>query len=90
MELVIAVIICGITALFAASKGFNPALWFLAAGCIGWVVLALLPSANAKSLGEEEKARRKKLGDRVGFYTSAVAFLFLLLNIMSVIARQTI
>jgi hypothetical protein len=90
MGFIIAVVICAITALFADRKGFNPAYWFLAAGCIGWVVLALLPSANAQSLGAEEKVRRKRLGDRVGFYISAVAFVFILINIGSTIAMRTI
>jgi hypothetical protein len=90
MEIIIPVAMCAVTAVFAYFKGFNPALWFLAAGCIGWIPLALLPSANKKALTTGEKARRKKLGDRVGFYISAVPFAFLVIRIGGEIASRLV
>jgi hypothetical protein len=89
MEIMIAVAMCAMTAVVAWLKGFNPALWFFTAGCIGWIPLALLPSANKKSLTMDEKARRKRLGDRVGFYISAVVVAFMVINVGARIALQT-
>jgi ABC-type Mn2+/Zn2+ transport system permease subunit len=44
--LIILAIFGGINAFIANAKGFNPILWFFAAGLLGLIVVSVLPSAN--------------------------------------------
>ena len=55
-----------ITAVLARRKGYNPFLWFFAAGIIGLIVLAFLPFANKEDLPEEKKAQLTKQGNIIG------------------------
>jgi MFS family permease len=87
MQIVLFLVFGTINALIASKKGFNPFIWFFAAGLLGLIVLAFLPSANAvlaenKELYEE----RKKAGNRAGIIIlciAAVLGLFLFLWIQS-------
>lgn len=81
MEIWILIAFGLITALLAGRKGYNPALWFCAAGIIGLIVLAFLPFVNKKSpLPGPVLAQRKKSGNLIGGVLSAVAIVLLLIN----------
>lgn len=78
MGIVIAVVFCVITALLAGRKGYNPALWLLAAGAIGLIILAFLPFVNEKSqLTETERDAKKKTGNLIGGVISAIALVMI-------------
>ena len=82
MEIALLVVVGLITAALAARKGYNPALWFLAAGVIGLVILAFLPFVNEK--GEhpvEQRAAKKRTGDITGGVISGFALLVLLASL---------
>jgi hypothetical protein len=55
MEIIVAAIMCVLIAVLPTHKGYNPALWFLAARFISLIVLALVASARKESLPAEEK-----------------------------------
>jgi hypothetical protein len=61
--------------ILARSKGYNPWLWFCAAGLLGLIVLAVLPDLTKEGLNEEEKSAKKKTGDILGAVVSALAVL---------------
>ncbi len=54
MQIVLFLIFGTINAIIASKKGFNPIIWFFAAGLLGFDCLALMPSAKA-ILSENEK-----------------------------------
>ena len=85
MGIIIMVVMGAITAAWASHKGFNPGLWFLTAGCIGWIALAVLPSAKQESLSAAEQLTRKTRGDRVGGYLSSFCFLVLVFNVLAAV-----
>ena len=72
-----------ITAFLAARKGYNPALWFLAAGCVGLVILAFLPFTNKPGMLPDQRASLERRGNVIGGVISAVAALLLLAMIGS-------
>jgi len=77
MGLVILVLLGLITAGFAYRKGFNPVIWFFAAGILGLLVLAFLPYVNEKStLTLEQIAAKKKSGNFIGGVISGLSILF--------------
>ncbi len=53
-----------VSAVFAFTRGQNPLIWFFAS-VPGVPLLALMPPAGGKALGEQKRARRK-VGDKVG------------------------
>jgi len=87
MQIVLLLIFGTINALIASKKGFNPFIWFFAAGLLGLIVLAFLPSANAVLAENEELyEERRKAGNRAGIIIlciAAVLILFLFLWIKS-------
>ena len=52
------------SAIYAFTRGQNPLIWFFTS-VPGVPLLALMPPANAKALGEQRRARRA-VGDKVG------------------------
>jgi len=52
------------SAIFAFTRGQNPLIW-LFTSLPGLPLLALMPPANGKALGEQRRARRA-VGDKVG------------------------
>jgi hypothetical protein len=82
MRLILLIIFGIINMLIAKKKGFNPWAWLLAAGLLGLIVIACLPSANAEGIDEATRTSRRKTGTTVGAVISAVAiFLGLVLAV---------
>ncbi len=82
MGIVILIVFGAITAALAGRKGYNPALWFLAAGIIGLLTLAFLPFVNEKStLPEEQRDAKKRTGDTIGGVISGIAVAMLLISL---------
>jgi hypothetical protein len=73
MGLIIAVVIAIVMGVISHRKGFNPLFWILAGGIIGFVVLLLMPSANAAGIDEAESKTRRQRGNITGGVISAVA-----------------
>jgi hypothetical protein len=71
-----------VTALLAWRKGYNPMLWFLAAGVIGLLILAFLPFANEANLPSGARDTLKKRGDMIGGVISAVVVLYVLIDLL--------
>jgi hypothetical protein len=66
MKFIFSLIILGITFYYADRKGFNPWAWILAAGLLGLIVLAFLPSASDPDLDIETLDKRRRNGTNVG------------------------
>lgn len=67
MGAIIGVIIFGIpSAIIAGSKGFKALRWLLAFGLIGLITVAVLESAKAQGISDEERVRRAARGDKIG------------------------
>ncbi len=70
-----------IMAALAGRKGYNPALWFLAAGILGLINLAFLPFVNEKSqLPVYQRAAKKKTGNIIGGVISGIAVVIMLIS----------
>jgi hypothetical protein len=63
---VVVIAMLTIVPLVAARKGFVWPYWILAAGCLGLLIVLVLPSANAPDLSPEERERRRQTGKNVG------------------------
>jgi zinc transporter ZupT len=72
MALVVAVVVCVITAALAARKGYNFFLWFFAGGLIGLCTLACLPFANRADASDETNAALRHRGNVIGGVLSGV------------------
>ena len=87
MRIILFLIFGAINALIASKKGFNPVIWFFAAGLLGLIVLAFLPSANAALPDNEELyEQRRKTGNTAGIIIlcfAAVVIFILLMWILS-------
>ncbi len=75
MRLIISIIIMIIMATIANKKGFNPWLWFLAGGIPGFIILLVLPSANAEDIDKEIILKRKKIGNNTGAVITTIAII---------------
>ena len=74
MSIVLFLVFGVINAIIANKKGFNPFIWFFAAGLLGLIVLSLMPSAS--SVEESDEAlylQRKKAGNTAGLIILGVA-----------------
>ncbi|RLL50739.1 hypothetical protein D8Y20_11165 [Mariprofundus sp. EBB-1] len=81
---IIQVVLCIITAILAARKGYNPFIWFFASGVIGLIILAFLPFVNEKSaLNEDERAVKKRKGNIIGGVIAALAIIITLAIIIA-------
>jgi hypothetical protein len=71
------------SAIYAFTRGQNPLIWFFTS-VPGLPLLALMPPANAKALGEQKRARRA-VGDKVGMVVGGgVLALALVLKIVGI------
>jgi hypothetical protein len=67
MQIILLIVFGTINALIANKKGFNPVLWFFAAGFLGLIVILIMPSASAvKETQPELYLKRKKAGNTAG------------------------
>ncbi len=83
MMLILQLAIGVVTALMAGRKGYNPYIWFFAAGLIGLIVLAFLPFVNEKSeLPEDERSSKQKRGNMFGGVLAGIAILILLASLI--------
>lgn len=75
---IISLIACIITAYLAKKKGYNPVLWFFAAGIPGLLIFAFLPYTNKGNLSEEERLKKVKKGNTIGGVLIAIAIIFIM------------
>jgi hypothetical protein len=79
MQIIFFLIFGAINAFIADRKGFNPIIWFFAAGLLGLIVLAIMPSANEVLEDDEELyLKRKRAGNTAGLIILGVAVLLIL------------
>jgi|WetSurMetagenome_2_1015567.scaffolds.fasta_scaffold101131_3 MFS family permease len=82
MSLILFAVFGIINALIAAKKGFNPWIWFFAAGLLGLVVVSIMPSASAVfNENFELSEQRRKNGNTAGLIILGVAFVLIMLMI---------
>ncbi|MFZ2412116.1 MAG: hypothetical protein WAW23_11140 [Candidatus Methanoperedens sp.] len=82
MAIVLFLIFGTITAFLAKRKGYNPYIWFFAAGVIGLIVLAFLPFTNVETLSDDQKMAAKKKGNIIAI---VIAILFAILGTLNFI-----
>jgi hypothetical protein len=82
MKIVLFLIMAGINFYIADRKGFNPWAWILAAGFLGLLVIALLPSANDPDLDIEIMEKRRRTGTNTGIGISIAGILISLILIL--------
>ncbi len=82
MGIILFLLVFGVIMVFLAGrKGYNPSLWFFAAGIIGLLILYILPIVNEQSgLPESQRESKKKTGDIIGGVMSAIAVILLLIH----------
>lgn len=82
MNFILLAVFGTINAIIAAKKGFNPFIWFFAAGLLGLIVIALMPSANAMINNEDVDInlyeQRRKAGNIAGLIILGLVALFIL------------
>lgn len=84
MPIILLLVFGTINALIANKKGFNPLLWFFAAGLLGLIVLGIMPSANSvKESQPELYLKRKKDGNVAGGIILGIAALAVIILIIS-------
>ncbi len=85
MIIVVVLVAGAITAYLAKRKGYNPFLWFFAAGIIGLITLAFLPFTNKGDLSEKERIKKVKLGNIIGGVFAVITIIFTALRILDVL-----
>ncbi len=80
--LIVLAVFGGINAIIANAKGFNPILWFFAAGLLGLIVVSVLPSANKAKEDPEEYDKRRKKADRWGYGILIFAGIMIIIRIL--------
>jgi len=73
--LLVMIILGTIMVVVADKKGFNGILWFMAAGLLGLIILACLPSAKKVGISDADVASRKSTGNLVGGILSGISIL---------------
>jgi hypothetical protein len=73
--MIIGIIFCLCTGLFARERGYSFLAWFLAGGLIGLLVIAMLPNAHEvkRPMTSDEVARLKRRGNYVGIGISLLS-----------------
>jgi hypothetical protein len=72
------------TAVEAKRKGYSPALWLLAGGLIGLLILALLPAVNEKSnLPEAQRKSKRRIGNLIGGVISMLGLILVLVRLLT-------
>lgn len=79
LKLLLYLVFCVITAYLAKRKGYNPIIWFFAAGVVGLIILAFLPFTNKGNLTEEERRKKVKIGNTIGIIVIVTAFIVVVL-----------
>jgi len=83
MQIILFLVFGIINALIAYKKGFNPVIWFFAAGLLGLIVLAFLPSAKAVLAENQELyEQRRKTGNKAGIIILCIAAVIILVAIL--------
>lgn len=77
-DAVLTFVFVGFTSVVAYMKGFRVRYWFLAAGPVGLLVLAFLPSATDSHLSREQRQARLKRANLTGFVLSCLGLAFLI------------
>jgi hypothetical protein len=84
MNIFVSLGLCVVQSIWANSKGYNPIAWFLTAGPVGWIFLAIQKNINKMDASDEVKAKRKKDGDLVGWiYSGVIIFVIILFLAMN-------
>lgn len=76
-----------LTAYLAHRKGYNPVLWFFAAGLIGLICILILPDVSKSDMSDEERAGQIKRGNIIG---GVIVALSLVLSLVFVSVRRPI
>jgi len=84
--LIIIVVAGGVNAFFAKLKGFNPILWFFAAGFLGLILVVLLPSAGKVEKGTEEYNQQRVRANWWGYVILIFASVFVIIEIITLLA----
>lgn len=83
MGIIIGLIIFGIpSAIIAELKGFKSPRWLMAFGLIGLITVAVLNSAKAQGISDEERARRAARGDKIGAWMCGLCLGFSAVSIL--------
>jgi hypothetical protein len=76
MSIILFIVFGAITAFLAKRKGYNPYIWFFAAGVIGLIVLAFLPYTDVETLDDGQKKAAKKKGNIIAGVIVALVVIF--------------
>jgi hypothetical protein len=79
-------VICLVTGVLAARKGYNFFLWVLAGGILGLVILAFLPFVNKGDLSEIEVREKTKTGNIIGGVFTAIALVQIVPRLLLLLA----
>ena len=80
MGFLILLIVCAITAYYASVKGYNPVIWFFAAGAISLIILLILPWVNSPQNTAAERERLASNGNTVGGVLIIVGVILLIVT----------
>ena len=78
MSLILSIGVAIVMAVIANKKGFNPFLWILAGGILGFLILIFMPSANAEEIDEATRTVRRKRGNVTGGVISCIAIVLII------------
>jgi hypothetical protein len=81
MRIIFSILVLAAMGFLASRKGFDWWRWILAGGIIGFIVLLCMPSAAAKDIDEETRARRRRSGNKVGNILSIIAIIIIILMV---------
>ncbi len=87
MRLAILVVFGTLNAIIARRKGFNPLLWFFAAGVLGLVALLFIPSANEAGIDEVTRADRRRKANITGMVVLGIALALFLVTMVFMLGR---
>lgn len=76
--LLIAGLICLVTGVLAARKGYSFLLWTFSGGIVGLTILAFLPFTNKGNMPYEKAIRNRTVGNAIGGVISAVTVFLIL------------
>ena len=75
-----ALIIMLITGYLGHRKGYSFFIWFLAAGCLGLIILAFLPFANDPLNNPHENERLVERGNSIGLVVLGIGVVIAILS----------
>jgi hypothetical protein len=71
-----------INAIIADRKGFNPIIWFFAAGFLGLIVVLILPSSKKILDNDQERERLRRNGNMNGLILLGLIGIIILLRLI--------